>query len=68
VKDKNSPRQGRPHIVVVTVRIRHALDAGDALAATLAGAGEMVGAIVTEGSGEPGTEEPVSAVLPGRRR
>lgn len=44
-------RQGRPHTVVATVRIRHALDAGDALAAALAGAGELVNAVVTEDAG-----------------
>jgi hypothetical protein len=63
---EDSPRQGRPHIVVVTVQIRHALDARDALAAALAGAGDIVNAVVTEAVGEAGEQEPVLTVLPGR--
>jgi hypothetical protein len=49
---EDRPRLGRTHIVVVTVRIRHALDQHDALAAALAGGGEIVGAVVAEGTGE----------------
>jgi hypothetical protein len=48
---EDTPRQGRQHIVVMTVRIRHALDAHDALAAVLAGGGEVVSAAVAEGAG-----------------
>lgn len=61
---EDRPRQGRTHIVVVTVRIRHALDQHDALAAALAGAGEIVGALVAEGAGE--TEQAlISTLRPG---
>jgi len=56
---EDDSRQGRQHIVVMTVRIRHALDPRDALAAVLGGGGELVGAVVTGGldSGydDPGT-------------
>jgi hypothetical protein len=57
---EDNSRQGRSHTVVATVRIRHALDARDALAAALAGAGELVDAVVTEDAGEAIPHELVS--------
>ena len=62
---EDNRRQGRPHTVVVTVRIRHALDACDALAAALSGAGELVNAVVTEGGSEAREQDLMSTVLPG---
>jgi 2-keto-3-deoxy-6-phosphogluconate aldolase len=51
---------------VVTVRIKHALDARDALAAALVGAGEVVDAVVTEGTTESGAQTLVSMILQSR--
>ena len=63
---QDSSRQGRPHTVVVTVRIEHALDARDALAAALVGVGEVVDAVVTEGTTESGAQTLVSMILQSR--
>lgn|SRR2546422_2320914 len=56
---EDDSRQGRQHIVVMTVRIRHALDPRDALAAVLGGGGELVGAVVTGGL-DSGYDDPGS--------
>ncbi len=62
----DNPRQERPHTVVVTVWIRHALDARDALALALAGAGELVDAVVTDGADGAGQQGLKSTVHLGR--
>jgi hypothetical protein len=66
VMAEDNRRQGRPHTVVVTVWIPHALDARDALALALAGAGELVNAVVTDAEGETGQQELTSTVHLGR--